>query len=411
MSLRFSWEWQSAPDVKLPEEAATWSRLSIEVDEIITTLVEDRAASHGVRKSLDVPTYPLAEWFAINWWALNTSAHHPEHAGVRLTDAGSGFPWPDITLRSDHDFMWADVRQRNRAPESVRFLAQGRAVLEAEDSLIELSRFIDSTVRRLEEAGIAGTLLQLEWAAIQSADNEERDFCLVAAAWGFDPYDVPPQQAAELVDTDQALSDPALLADLAQASNFDSLSQAREWLTDAMARVKIGTLRLPSMDPYTLPPIRSFAPWREGYRRAQQFRTMLAINSTELPSIEDLVSISDTTSAPPANIDALVKLSDLSAGIVLGKGTIDSARRFAGARALARKTMNPRTGLSLLTRGSQYSDRVERAFAAEFLAPVTGIRESLDGDYSEESQRRVAREYRVSTAVIDHQIENQLTVA
>ena len=158
MSLRFSWEWQSAPEVRTAELSATWSRLTIEVDDIIATLVEERERSHGVRKGLDVPTYPLAEWIAVNWWALNASAHRPGDAGVRLAAAGSGFPWPDITLRSDRGFLWVDVRQRDRDPEFVRFLAHGQAVLDAEQAVGEMARFVDSTVRRLEESGVSGTL-------------------------------------------------------------------------------------------------------------------------------------------------------------------------------------------------------------------------------------------------------------
>lgn len=196
MSLRFSWDWQGAPEVRTAELAATWSRLTIDVDDIIATLVEERHLSHGVRKSVDVPTYPLAEWLAINWWELSAPAHRPDHDGVHFTGAGSGFPWPDVTLRCDRNLMWAQVRQRDRDPDFVRFLTQGQSVLDAEQSLGEIARFVDSTVRRLEEAGIRATFLQQEWAAIQSADRDERDFCTVATAWGFDPYDMPAPSSA-----------------------------------------------------------------------------------------------------------------------------------------------------------------------------------------------------------------------
>jgi len=408
MSLRISWEWQSAPEVRAAELSATWSRLTIEVDDIIATLVEERERSHGVRKGLDVPTYPLAEWIAINWWALNASAHRPGHAGVRLVAAGSGFPWPDITLRSDRGFLWVDVRQRDKDPEFVRFLAQGQAVLDAEQAVGEMARFVDSTVRRLEESGVSGTLLQEEWATIQGADRDESDFCLVAAAWGFDPFDLPADVSKVLVETDQILGDPVLLADLARAVDLASLSSAGEWLMDAKMHVEVGTSSIPSLGRLALTESGGFAPWRQGYRYAAQFRELLALQPTDVAPVEELIKISDVAGIAPTNVDALVRVTDFSAGIVMGQGKSGGARRFVGARALGRKVMESPVGLSLLTRGSRYADRVERAFAAEFLAPATGIGELLGGDYSEESQRRVAQQLRVSPQVIDYQVENQL---
>jgi Zn-dependent peptidase ImmA (M78 family) len=62
----------------------------------------------------------------------------------------------------------------------------------------------------------------------------------------------------------------------------------------------------------------------------------------------------------------------------------------------------------LLTRGKGYADRVERAFAAEFLAPADGLREILMGDYSDSAQQIAADRLGVSPSVIEHQIDNQL---
>lgn len=224
MTLRFKWEWEPAPDVRLPELAATWSRLNIDLDDTPVTLVERRDGSGGPRHGLDVPVYPLAEFLAINWWRLSATSHLPTDRGVRLVDAGDGFAWPDLTLRNDRGLMWANLRQRDKAPEHVRFLTQVETVIDAETVLAAAADLIEDTVRRLEGEGVSGTLLQEEWAAIQQAGRHERDYCLAATAWGQDPYDTPTDVARVLLDAEKKIGSAVLLEDLSRAVPFDRIT-------------------------------------------------------------------------------------------------------------------------------------------------------------------------------------------
>ncbi|HEY5880148.1 MAG TPA: hypothetical protein VIU11_14660 [Nakamurella sp.] len=408
MSLRFAWDWESAPEVRIAELAATWSRLTIEVDDVIATLVEEREHSHGVRKSIDVPTYPLAEWLAINWWVLNAIAHRPGQGDVRFTKAGSGFPWPDVTLRSDRNLIWVQVKQRNKEPDFVRFLTQGQTVLDAEQCIGEIARFIDATVRCLEERGISDTFLQQEWSTVQSADVDERAFCSVAAAWGFDPYDMPESTTDRLLAVAQIVEDSTLLAELAHATTFESIESAGEWMVTASQFALLGEATIPVIGSLVPSGSQVTPPWREGYRLASQLRQRLQFSLTERVPIEEFVRVSTVPANPPPNVDALVKVASDATGIVMGGQTNEAGRRFAGARALARKATGAAIGLSLLTRGTQYSDRAERAFAAEFLAPAAGLRDLIGEDYSEQAQRLAAKRLGVSLSLIEHQIENQL---
>lgn len=407
--LRFIWEWQAAPTVRAPELSATWSQLSIVVDGVIATLVEPRESSHGVRKSLDVPAYPLAEWLALNWWKLNSAAHRPSEAGVNLSGAADGFAWPDINLRSDLGMVWVEVRRRDRHPDHVRFLAEGRAILDGEEVSAEIGRFIDATVRRLEEEGVTGTLLQDEWAAIQSAGADEVEFCTVAAAWGLDPYNVAPNDADALINAAKILDNSALLAQLAAAVELSDLPAAEPWFIDAAKRIRLGS-RLPVHREVGIARPRYSRPWLEGYDRALAVRQGLGLDSTELIQVEDLVHISDANGDAPSRVVGLVSIEGDAAGVVLPHlGT--EYRRFAAARALGRMMTSPSTGLSVMTRSGRYLEKVERAFAAEFLAPASGIREVAQGDYSEDAIMQLAQRFKVSQSVIEHQIENQILAA
>jgi hypothetical protein len=91
----------------------------------------------------------------------------------------------------------------------IRFTSSGYLWLPPCDVQAPLARFVNATLGRLEEAGIDGTLLQEEWAAIIDADVDETAFCDAAAALGLDPYDVS-QSAADSINSIGAMLDAAL---------------------------------------------------------------------------------------------------------------------------------------------------------------------------------------------------------
>lgn len=412
MSLIIDCNWESAPGVRAPELRATWARLRITVGDEIVTLVKELETPSQIRESIDVAAYPLAEWLALNWWNLEAASHHPDDEGVNLAGAGEGFPWPALTLRSDRQQMWVEAAPRHDPNLRVKLLGSTLAVLGLEEVQRTLSRFIDATVRRLDDANIRGTLLQDEWSAIQGTVAEERQFAVVAASWGFDPYNIGDIAAETLLSASAALRDDALLADLARAVPFAALHQAEQWVGDALNQeqsVPEQTHALPALG--RLVNVSGRAPWREGYGRARWLREELGLSPTHRVAIHDFVGLANASASPPGSIEALARIDGDSTRAIIGAGIDPRAPRgrFIGARTIARRITDPQTRSSLLTRGTRYTDKFERAFAAEFLAPAEGVNELLHGDFSEESQMRVATTFGVHELVIAHQIENQLT--
>jgi len=49
---------------------------------------------------------------------------------------------------------------------------------------------------------------------------------------------------------------------------------------------------------------------------------------------------------------------------------------------------------------------MQRAFAAEFLSPITGVQENPDGDFSEDSQHEAVEHFRVSPMAVHAQLVN-----
>ena len=76
---------------------------------------------------------------------------------------------------------------------------------------------------------------------------------------------------------------------------------------------------------------------------------------------------------------------------------------------MADRLFRKSTSESLLpaTRSNTYRQKAQRAFAAEFLAPIRAVEEFLNGDVSEEAQNDAAEYFNVSPITIHWQIVNK----
>lgn len=405
--LRFEWEWESAPEVRAPELRATWATLQIDVGEVTATLVEDRSR-RGLRRRINVPTYPLAEWIAYGWWTL-ISPKPGGLGGFRFADAGDGYPWPDITLLSGPGYVMVELQRADRAIEAVRFLSDAELLLSPAAVEVELRRFVEDTIQQLEGAGIVKTPLQEEWAAIASAGEEVIAFCRTAAAFGLDPYDLGDPETDLVLGLASGITDPALVAELAASVPMSVARSAHAWVLDALDRIEsvpdAPSLPLP-FEP--LPLGRWERPWRVGYERAVRVRDMLELAPEARLDIEDLVVVAGIRSDAPHRIAGLAQARGEGTVVAVPSEASGRARRFAAARAIGRRTFDDSLGGLLLTGRDEYAAKVERAFAAELLAPATGLESFLGESASDESLIRAADEFGVSLRVIEHQLENQL---
>src|SRR6266540_3219676 len=97
--------------------------------------------------------------------------------------------------------------------------------------------------------------------------------------------------------------------------------------------------------------------------------------------------------------------------LVLGRPMIPPTQRFAQARALWHFLFGRVSDPFLITPAHTDRQRVERAFAAELLAPAAGIRDQLDLteiEFAFDDIEPIAEHFEVSSMVIQHQIENQI---
>lgn len=370
--------------------------------------MEDRSSRSGLRRRIDVPTYPLAEWIAYGWWSL-TSPTPGGRGGFRFADAGDGYPWPDLTLLNGPGYVLAELHRADRPIEAIRFLSGTELLLPAAAVELELRRFIEDTIQQLEDAGVAKTSLHEEWAAIASADDEVIAFCRTAAALGLDPYDLGDSETSLVLNLGSGITDPALAAELAASTQLSDAESAHTWLRDALDHIQsmgdAPSLALP-FEPFPLG--RWERPWRVGYERADRMRDVLGLATDERLDVEDLVVVARVESGAPHGVAGLAQARGEGTAVAVPWEASDRARRFASARAIGRRTFDDSRGGLLLTGRDEYAAKVERAFAAELLAPAAGLERFLGDSTSDESLIQAADKFGVSFRVIAHQLENQL---
>jgi Zn-dependent peptidase ImmA (M78 family) len=99
--------------------------------------------------------------------------------------------------------------------------------------------------------------------------------------------------------------------------------------------------------------------------------------------------------------------------VVIGRSRPPTASRFTLSRALWHCIWDD-SPTFMVTSAHTYPQRVERAFAAELLAPADGIASLLESPpdvATQDELEQIAKHFRVSSLVIDHQVRNRLLAA
>lgn len=436
-TLRFAFEWDRSDAIRTPELRETWARLEIWAGGECTTQVED-VETGSTRRSIYGPLYPLAEWIAYSWWflrahvrpasigsinwthkSLDRTPRYPhrwlDHHNVRA--AGEGFAWPDMTLLPEGSLtriVWrTDPPVAHYRP--VRFIRQGETLVPTDSVELALAELVDLVLTRLAEQGIRDTMLHKEWEAIRQIEPGEAEFCLAAARLGLDPY----SEGRELTDTLVRVSETLegrLFEDFLNAVNPRHIEAGLEWIEQGSRRIEeppdsggqIAQLRS-ALSPAIS--ISTKRPWEVAYTKAREVRDILGLDSDESFNFDGWLALAERPSGD-RGLQALGGMSRQDYPVlVLGRSMLEESSRFAQGRAFWRFLAEREEPRFLLTTAYTDRQRVERAFAAELLAPAEGILQHLefdDGPVGPEDLEAVGKSFGVSSWVIRHQVENQL---
>ena len=394
---------------------------------MITRVLDARAKT--VRDFVYVPLYPLAEWLATNWWFLTQEINNPAkegdpdfHRRHALSASREGYAFPNIEVFSSGGWTHLAWKRGPSPWTKVEFMDQGEIRIDSSEFRDTCAGVVDQVIRRLVSFDIEETFLQQEWAAIQAADRDESEFCATAAGLGLDPYALDDAKRALVLELAEKLSG-AVLEEAVAALDPQTLREGCSTIMGAIAGAKSNGLlleRLGSIYQEVRPDegAAGFHPWKMGYNLARRLRQALELDGTPLPTMPQLA---EAIGEAPELLDKVTKPVDLH-GAALVDGVIawnddpkpafgfrqlgEHSRRFHFCRALAEVLASPGTD-TLLTKANSERQQRNRAFAAEFLAPSSGLQErisvqTVDGDEIDE----LADEFGVSSRVIEHQVQN-----
>jgi len=431
----FDWDTYTGSDqIVAPELAATMARLEISVHSRFLTIAEDLLNS-SIRRSINVPLYPLAEWIVFNWWTLlyngrladgsfrTDSRRVNSHAAIRnnLRASGDGFIWPDVLIKPDGALIRLEWRAETtpRPGSRIKFITSGSEYVDpswVEESFTDL---VESVLHRLDEAGTGETPLSKEWAALRALDSEEVEFCEACGRLGLDPFSEGVDLASSIEDAFAAL-DSSLVWDFFDAASPEKIGADVEWVDKATSMASGSNAPPGRLDLARVfgDPAQDNAlgrrPYQVGYSRARALRNALGVSPDAAFPVGDLpLNVSVLESAEPA-LEGLVRGSPEgdSAGLVLGWQRSEAAQRFATCRALWHLLSGEVGHPSLLTATASPGQQTARAFAAELLVPAEGIRRLLGGTTGAIAAAPLIADYfGVSEMVVEHQIENQLSTS
>ncbi|BCH24108.1 hypothetical protein [Mesorhizobium sp. L-8-3] len=404
-------EWEALQGASA-EEQACFGAIGIRVNDLWLTEGHDYLANR-LRTRPYLSGYHLAEWFAWNWWRLRWEPRSTSREWEQthcMASIGQGYIWPNITIFSDGERTALVAHPTaERADTPFRYISDRAVVLPSGQFEAGLDEFFSQIFHRLDAERVSNTNLH---AIFESLTEERNDPGLAArrkfeALLGEDPDEANPAIVEQLIaDAVEAGTDGVQeIAAIHAGSNTPTLNDlktlARESGYEASAR---DAVRLRTHEGLT--PSGNTPAWLIGARAARALREQERLNGNPI-SDKQLATLAGTS--PSALESRKDRAADFSFVVDDQKDTSHlvlrskwhEGRRFELARLLGDRLLAPRANrLFPATRAYTYRQKMQRAFAAEFLSPFEEVEGILAGDYSSEGQRDAAEHFGVSPLMI-----------
>lgn len=425
MNLDLKLDWLVAGS-DVPELRQSMAMLELCVGDTKLTQHED-LWSQTVRDAVLVSAYPLAQWIAASWWRLNWEPL-PSHIVRPRTDwrmahelgaANHGFVWPQIMFASDCEVMQVWAVPSGAVPnQSVRYLngLSEPACIELSDFRRSMSGFIEAVICRLDAVGVSDSDLAQLWAILQEeqADPESARYRQIEAEMGFDPDECPEEIMRQALSLDASIG-TSTLTELAPIYGRTDSGTALE-LIEKM-RAGDGIIGTPRSDVLKAHPRSStkHAPWRQAVDDARALRQ--TIGNSSLPvndqTLYELLGLSTQAMEQwsPASLRSSVGVAIPEKGAqfkFMPRKRHPVARRFELSRFLGDYLQcgTGNGGWLTSTDLGTARQKYQRAFAAEFLCPIGGLRDYLQDDFTESALEDAAENFHVSPETVRSMLAN-----
>jgi len=409
-----------------PEVGRTSAIIEIRFGSENATRIDDdwsESVQHGVR----VSAYPLALWLASSWWRIRweplpsrirlTPDGIPADASWRMSHelpaAGYGFIWPRLEFASDGEAIWVSCRPSPAlSREPVRYLSEFEAFVPAPEFERETDNFMDLVLRRLDSLG--QTELHILWREVldERADPRQSDARRIEARLGYEPDEAPLMLLERLLELASEAGPGATdeIAPVCAGSRpIETLNEVINLASRPGVRGRVSVPGEAGVKDGTMPP------WQRARRIAKAVRESLGLGDQPLDdeSLAQLLQIrSDhlngpVESLPGAPMGLAVRTgNDEELRLVFRKRN-RPARRFEAARFIADYLCaDPRERWLPLTDAATARQKLQRAFAAEFLCPIESLRNYLGDEFLPEAFEDAAEHFGISEVAIKSHLAN-----
>jgi hypothetical protein len=289
-----------------------------------------------------------------------------------------------------------------------RYLGAHACIVPSEQFEQALDSFVPQILGRLRDQSVQDTNLDRLWSELtgERGDPDQARRRRLEALMGLEPDDASETTMDRLLEDANVLGEQAieeLAADVPQGGGLPSAAELQERAdTHGYPSNPQDSVRLA---PGLLPSLKDVPAWRLGTQAAQALREQQGLTD-DVMSGDRLAALAGVAASvlDDRNVGSKVSFAldrNATNGRLVLRSRWKTGRRFELARLLAdRLVASPAGCLHVATRAYTYRQKMQRAFAAEFLSPFHAVDAMLDGDYSPEAQADVAEHFQVSDLTI-----------
>ena len=401
----------------------TSAYLQIKIGNSIATRIEDdwsRSTNIKVRLS----AYPLALWFASSWWRLRWEPARE----VRSLDwkmahetaaAGYGYLWPRLIFEPDGRDVDVICRRTDPAStEPIRYLDSFRHTVSGDVFERAIDDFISLVISRLDAVGLANTELHALWREVADERRDKDSFFYrkLEACLGYDPDEAPEQVVNRLI----ALAPEAGNAAITEIAPLCSGKEPHlQQVIDLSRKEGVrGEIVPPEQIKKLLgqPSFRQSRPWEQGCQLAYEARKAWGLNDEAIADahLSDLLHVPASSFREPDSQNPLLGLAIREQGsarlnMIFRRGN-RLGRRFEAARFMAEQFTAPANDRWLpQTDYKTARQKLQRAFAAEFLCPIDALLEYMGNDFADAKMEDAGEHFGVSSlAIRSHLVNNDI---
>ena len=423
MTIELDWlpPFQGTAEIK-----CTSATLQVRFGSENATRFED-AWSRSVQDGARVSAYPLALWLASWWWRIRWEPlpsrirlapnEIPADANWRMSHelpaAGYGFIWPRLVFASDGEAIRVSCRPSPAlSPEPIRYLSEFDGFVPAQEFERELDNFMDLVLRRLDFLG--QTELHVIWREVlaERADPAQSAARRLEARLGYDPDEAPLSLLEPMIELASAAGTSAadeIAPACAGSQPTETLNEVMNLASQPGVPARINMLVNAGVNDLKSPP------WQRAHRLAHALRASLGLgggplNDEILSQLLEIRSDSLTgtvNSYPHAPLGLAVRTGGNDDLKLLFRKKNRPARRFGAARFIAGHLCAERLDRWLpITDAAIARQKVQRAFAAEFLCPIASLRNYLGDEFLPEAFEDAAEYFGISEMVVASHLAN-----